>query len=531
VTAALAPARLRTVAARWVAPSPLWSAAAAEAVDGDGAAMRRPALLRFASDDFMDVLAAVLAARPGDLVAHVATPQSFREVPAGAPPGWVPTAARLKLFQPLHGEFTLVAASLVCGKAGLPDHTVRAVDRQSVGFVLRRLAPGGQPAELAWAPGAGGARQWTPVPPAATDRTVAGEELFPMFPVAYEDAGRSRRLYAGLVPTSSRETFRARSSGSGPVVAPFPPSPAVEGGKADDDPRWNAFDVRVIGPLGQLQDRTPELLVPGTLRREASAFLLLDLDDLLRQHLPDVRAALHGGPAPTRPASAALLAAFRADTGVDWGQQLRSASAQWAVITGESPGSSTLQCDLHDATLLPTTLQARIRAALPGEAPTGEVPAGLDVPKLDPTGEVLYVVRCVYRRPDCAPADLVGEPSAQFAIASVLDADAPVRQVRIPLPIGTGIKDLRKYRKGVGFMVSNELRNQMNRVTDLKKALDGKLGDEEQWDLGVICQFSMPVITICALLLLLVIVFLLNIVFFWVPFFRLCLPVPLRSKS
>jgi hypothetical protein len=71
----------------------------------------------------------------------------------------------------------------------------------------------------------------------------------------------------------------------------------------------------------------------------------------------------------------------------------------------------------------------------------------------------------------------------------------------------------------------------MNRITDLKKALDGDLGDEESWDLGVICQFSLPVITIVALLLLLVIVFLLNIVFFWVPFFRICLPVPLRSRS
>jgi hypothetical protein len=40
----------------------------------------------------------------------------------------------------------------------------------------------------------------------------------------------------------------------------------------------------------------------------------------------------------------------------------------------------------------------------------------------------------------------------------------------------------------------------------------------------------LPIITICALILLIMIVFLLNIVFFWAPFFRVCLPVPLRSR-
>jgi hypothetical protein len=220
--------------------------------------------------------------------------------------------------------------------------------------------------------------------------------------------------------------------------------------------------------------------------------------------------------------------------------QLRSAATQWSVITGESAGTSTLSCDLHTATLAagpdsapaaPVTLQSLIRLALPGTAPSGEVPPGVDAPKLEPTGEARYVIRCVYRRPACAQMDLVGEPSDAFSIAPVLDADAPARPVRIALPIGTGIKDLRKFRKSVGFLVSNQLRGQMNRVTEMKKALDGQLGSEEEWDLGMICQFSLPIITIVALMLLIIIVSLLNIVFFWVPIFRICLPIPLRSKQ
>ena len=44
----------------------------------------------------------------------------------------------------------------------------------------------------------------------------------------------------------------------------------------------------------------------------------------------------------------------------------------------------------------------------------------------------------------------------------------------------------------------------------------------------MVCQLSIPIITICALILLMIIVSLLNIVFFWLPFFKICLP---RAES
>jgi hypothetical protein len=40
---------------------------------------------------------------------------------------------------------------------------------------------------------------------------------------------------------------------------------------------------------------------------------------------------------------------------------------------------------------------------------------------------------------------------------------------------------------------------------------------------------SIPIITICALILLMIIVQLLNIIFWWLPFFRICLPVGPRQ--
>ena len=71
----------------------------------------------------------------------------------------------------------------------------------------------------------------------------------------------------------------------------------------------------------------------------------------------------------------------------------------------------------------------------------------------------------------------------------------------------------------------------MESVSDAKKALQGELGDTKQFDLGTICSFSIPIITICALLVLFIFLILLNIVFWWLPFIRICFPISLKAKG
>src|SRR5262249_30660476 len=124
----------------------------------------------------------------------------------------------------------------------------------------------------------------------------------------------------------------------------------------------------------------------------------------------------------------------------------------------------------------------------------------------------------------------VSGPTDAFTIAGFFDLDAPARPITIAMPIDTSIKDLRKLRKNVSFLLSNELRQQMNRVTDLKNALDGKFADGESFDIGLICSFSIRIITICALLVLMIFISLLNIVFWWRPFLRICFPIPVKAK-
>ena len=157
---------------------------------------------------------------------------------------------------------------------------------------------------------------------------------------------------------------------------------------------------------------------------------------------------------------------------------------------------------------------------------------GRPVPKLDVRSASWYVLRCVYRRPECGALcpDVVSEPSDKFKIASFFDLDAPSRTITISMPVDTSIKDLRKLKKNVSFLLSNQLREQMNRVTNLKDARDGKVADGQSLDVGLICSFSIPIITICALIVLMIFISLLNIVFWWMPFLRICFPIPLKAK-
>jgi hypothetical protein len=49
--------------------------------------------------------------------------------------------------------------------------------------------------------------------------------------------------------------------------------------------------------------------------------------------------------------------------------------------------------------------------------------------------------------------------------------------------------------------------------------------------LGRICGFSIPLITICAFFVLNIFLMLLNIVFFWLPFIKICIPFPIPAPS
>jgi hypothetical protein len=239
----------------WQSPQPLWGRFA-DAGGGTGSAAAadqpRPALLRFATDDFMEQTLATLVRDPAQIGLRLARPETWRKpaddsadliertpVPrlaqdnvrrgAALKPrtGIGATAAStsldeqgrprdvpLKLYQPAHQRHYLTAASLVCRTPGMPERAVVPGGAEQINFVIRRLLPAlpngnGESCEFAWVKDAPGAR-WQRVNDAGADaaRLAPGEELLPVFPLPFrDDAAHARTLWAGLVPVGRREEY------------------------------------------------------------------------------------------------------------------------------------------------------------------------------------------------------------------------------------------------------------------------------------------------------------------------------------
>ncbi|MEO8373688.1 MAG: hypothetical protein ABI471_00580 [Sphingomonas bacterium] len=162
-----------------------------------------------------------------------------------------------------------------------------------------------------------------------------------------------------------------------------------------------------------------------------------------------------------------------------------------------------------------------------------------------------FVLRFVHLNVDCGPIHppTLSQPSASFELANFFDSDAPARPVRITLPMDTSPAGLRKHARGTAFVLSDMLCGQVQRAKGmgfidlvlqvlpwpLHKDIDTGDGGgckNNGVDIGMICSLSIPIITICALILLTIIITLLDFIFRWVPFFILCFPVPkLKGKA
>jgi hypothetical protein len=544
---------------QWVSASPLWSSTLNGNFDTAtlGQKMRAPALLRFEQDRFMDELAQTLAQNPDALEANVATAATAVTYRLPAPgESRPPPPTKLKLFQAAHGHFYLIAASLTCRLPGLPDHDVNPSAKEKVAFVLRRIDDAGT--EWAWCSDSGipPAKAWAQLDPSAVSAVATGEDLRPLFPACYQSGDTQRRIYVGLVPTSSSDTFKATGTFS-PLAAP-----GSGAGAPPADPRPTALQTKVTDPLRALAAATttaPSDVTDTTERQaieqaevaqlvQASRFLLVDFAEFLVANMPDFWSALSNQQRPGGAGAVALydaLATNRADasSAISWRDALISAWSTAVILYGDATGTLPAGLNLAGSLLSGDQLDALVAGALPEPAPNaagsgvtsiqGDSVDPPQVPKLDPQGQSQYWIRCVYQRPECGPLapDVVGDPSERFQIAGFFDLDAPSRSIQISLPIDTGIADLRKLRKNVSFLLSNQLRAQMNRVTNLNDALKGQFADGGSFDVGLICSFSIPIITICALLVLMIFIQLLNIVFWWMPFLRICFPIALKSGS
>ncbi len=160
----------------------------------------------------------------------------------------------------------------------------------------------------------------------------------------------------------------------------------------------------------------------------------------------------------------------------------------------------------------------------------------------------LFCIRLVHLNEDCGPLHppTLSLPTERFQLASFFDSDAPARPIRITLPMDTTPAGLRKHARGTAFVMSNLLCGQVQRAKGLgfvdlvlqvlpwpfhkpiKIDDPGETGGckDGSLDIGMICSLSIPIITICALILLMMIVLLLDFIFRWIPWFIMCFPIP-----
>jgi hypothetical protein len=675
---------------QWTAPSPLWESLANATDPAVRQTLGQPAILRFASDTFMDELLAMLDSDLAQVRDLVAQPETWRgptppapaalQAPAppmsrlarrlqrvrriaertssgrAAPPPTTEVAADgaqlpLKLYQPAHQRYYLIASCLVCRQIGLPDRTLDTANQERATFVVRRLVhpdpanttiPGDPTSWAEYAlvqtPRGSVWQQITDATQRQADVLVPGEEQLPLFAMHFTAAdGRKRRLFAGLIPVGRREAYLGAARGApgqaqGTQLATVGDTPATV---APTDPRMVLLYIQVTEPWKRLLERaeavrklhagegdpTPAAVQQALLKtareqiQTVSWYIVLDLVRYLAQYLPAVWQVVMGQQPPSTLAGTPADTLFTAleNTTISesliktltdgnplytrdsvWPslrQALQGIEAYGAALEGvtrsydrevapaQGPQAGPvwptrlfpLAEPLESAPLPPLTppptgtdlemaqqrvdhLAELVRLALPLET-TAPMPApALAAQELLDVREGWFVLRCVFERPNCGSLEppIVSAPTPPFQLAGFFDPDAPARPIRIALPTDTSPAGLRKFDKNTVFMVSDILCGQIDRVKalnlgDLVRSVlpwpfhkelsapdTGPCTDPNNpsLSLGMLCSLSIPIITLCAVFLLMIIVNLLDIIFRWLPYFLICFPVPgLKGKK
>lgn len=524
----------------WYTAFPVWEYALK---DAKNKRIREPLLLRFDSDDFMEEMETLLKSQNGSkqqssksLADHAVRFETWQEETAGWSPDDTPPSLNTipKLYHPVHGRFYLVAASLVCIPSmvrkieDLPDKPVNTANSEKVFFVIRRLFPL-EGAEFdpcnqatystcAWINNGNGGC-WRPT----LNDLDENEERLPMFAMNCAGKSRDHKIWVGYIPTGQYENRLA------------PPDPGIlsEDAVGDDplaDPRLFYFKNEI---LGGIQDISGDDELTGTAAFRAFVNTLLEFAQFIDNHAGGNWDAVDE---LNETLKAILQKVYEKKNEIQSGELIDPAQIHASLPSEPSHNdieNLIIQLGLLDENLT-EDLTASVKSALTMDIETYKESQKIKVPHCDQSAEAFYTIHCIYERPNCKEIvpNIISNTSPPFRFASFFDPDAPVRPITIRMPVDTSVEGFKKFPKGVSILISKNLRKQMDRVKNIKLADldDGEVPSEDaNLNLGMICSLSIPIITICALILLMIIVQLLNIVFWWLPFFRICFPLKLSK--
>ncbi len=141
----------------------------------------------------------------------------------------------------------------------------------------------------------------------------------------------------------------------------------------------------------------------------------------------------------------------------------------------------------------------------------------------------LYRLRMFFRikgeTPSCPPQLVWSHYSEPFRIAAWHETGDRMHPP-VPLPDPAAMKNA---RPNCAFQVPANLMSAMqgSSISGLMSGSGGGPSLKLDW----ICGFNIPLITICAFFVLNIFLSLLNIVFFWLPFIKICIPFPSVSSA
>jgi hypothetical protein len=493
---------------------------------------RAPVILQRTDADFIANILHDLATESGRaaIVSTIAAP------PQGSRTG------RVKLYQPVHQTFHVVLVEAACDTVGQPRLDPRSID--SMGLVVRRVVPSGagradrHEAWLqagrklrAWQELGGGDEHADPDPgrrPAALKaghpeidrrlallRVAAGDEpltetvspLFPAPPEVCKALGTT--LLYGLVPLATAERSEAPpdTEYSSDVVKARMATYFKEAAHPRAVPRADQTLDLSSADDASLQDYIGML---AQLTFEFEAF----------QDTPTGRALLFAVNAIKLP-YAQTSGVTTTEVVKPAGDELRQAVR---VLIERQPGTvrqplrwppvSRAQADAI-VSAVQTAMRERFRAARQSGFVTGagrfEDPAAV------------YQLRAfirVTRHDGCPPRLEWSDYSRPFTIAPWYDTNPNASPAQVVIP---EIKDVSRIKPNVAFKVPESIFN----VIERNKKLDG-LGRPgvPEIGLGWICAFNIPIITLCAFILLNIVLGLFNIIFSWMAFVKICIPFP-----
>lgn len=486
-------------------------------------------------------------------------------------------APQLKLRRPVHRTFHIVAWEAHCAIPAAPwaSPAIAPAKIASAGFVLRDVS-GAAPAGFEILKGK--PQGWALVDPKADPDAVrqvkalslvpraatpspgyTGEEVFPLHPLAVTGGATPHTLLYGYLPI-----------GGGDYLPPAAPAPDT--GEVTEDLPW-PFGLQGMASPPQTYTADQQI-IGGTIQPPLVALLRVLLG---RYQLVDPAAwsqaenmkliAILGATGfyadpPTSLAGQALRdwAAANLVPGVTLGSVLLgwttpapaegvplatlvnpSAAASLLLAANEAfpkgtvplPAAQALPAGAQNLLVLDSTA-SQLRDALRYRLAqaTAESSSALPAAKLvaGPAGRYVVVPFLRTIRPDGCEKIFWGQQSDPFSVAAMFDPDAS-RPTLIEMP------DLADARKG---LAKGATFNLPPNLADLMNSLSTTAGIKNMWSgsgsapsaglgVGFICSFSLPAISICAMLMLSITLSLLNIFLGWMAWVKICLPIPVKK--